>query len=322
MTLTNPDLNFKFKMLLASRTKEHLLSIIKEYNDYCTANDLKEKVLKGFSKKPYNTKEGVIDFLIERLSEEEKQGILNKIEETYLKDLVDRAQEYIEKKAEREKIDTITLRDEEIYIKFKGWQWETEIDINLTPDKSIKNYHCSCTTGSMEGFCVHLMTGILILTKEKKFNQDTFLFKIPDSSLKQVQKLKIDTKEYEDLDKQNADIVLGDDYFLSIKGNLVTMKWTGDYEGKKTVNIAEEKKPISLEEWLARKVVEKILAPLRDHPHPREINKDKFGVVPIILQDEKLVDKLLKKFLAINESDNAELPTTKEDLEKFLKAKL
>ncbi|HUX99314.1 MAG TPA: hypothetical protein VMV49_07135 [Candidatus Deferrimicrobium sp.] len=322
MTLTNPDLNFKLKMLLASRTREHLLNIIKEYNDYCITNDLKDRVLKGFSKKPYNTKEGLLDFLLERISDEEKQGIFNKIEDSYIQDLIKSAQEYLEKRAAREKIEIITMREDGIYIKFKGWQWETEIDIKLGPDKSLTSYHCSCSVGNMDGFCVHLMTGLLILLKEKKFNQTSFLFKIPESSLNTIQKLEIDTKEYEDLDEHSADIILGDDYFLSIKGNLVTMKWTGDYEGKKSVDISEEKNPISIEEWVAKKVVEKILAPLRDHPYPREINKDTFGVVSIILQDEKLVNKLLKKFLDVNESVNAELPTTKEDLESFLKAKL
>jgi hypothetical protein len=171
----------------------------------------------------------------------------------------------------------------------------------------------------MEGFCPHFFTGILILIKRNQFNQDSFLFKIPESSSQAIEKLKVNLEKFQDLDTASADIVLGDDYFISVKGNLVTLKWGGDRAGKTTKDVTKEKKPVPVEEWVAKKVVDKILAPLRDHPDPREIFKDNFGVIPIILEDEKLTNKLLKKFTKINEERSTNLPETEVELEKFLK---
>ena len=323
MSLEKPTIDFKLKALLASKTKEHLLKIINDYNEYCKANDLKDSMLKGYSKKPYNTKEGLINFLLENLSNEEKEGILSKIGTSYLEDLFKQAEEYIHGVAEREKIESIKLLDNGLKLKFKGWQWETETSLELSASRTLKNYNCTCRTGSMEGFCPHLFTGILILIKEQKFNPNTFIFEIPKSSLKQIQQLKIDIKKFEELELTNADIVLGDDYLISVNGNLVTMQWAGERAGKTTKDvIKEEKKPVSVKEWVAKKVVDKILAPLRDNPLPREIFKDKYGVIPVILENEKLVDKLLKKFIEKNEENDRKLPTNKEELEKFLKSKL
>ena len=231
MSLENPDINFKLKMLIASKTKEDLMKIIHNYNDYCKQNDLPERVLKGYSKKPYNTKEGLIDFLIERLADEEKQGIMEKIEEPYLQDLFKVAQEYIGNQIEREKIETVKLMENSIHIDFKGWQWESKIDVELASDGAITYYNCTCKTGKIEGFCPHLAIAILILIKEKKINLDKFLFKIPRDSLKQIQEMKAEIKKLADVDIETADIILGDDYLISINGNIVKMKWGGDMQG-------------------------------------------------------------------------------------------
>ena len=100
------------------------------------------------------------------------------------------------------------------------------------------------------------------------------------------------------------------------------MKWGGDRAGKTIKDVTKEKKPISVELWVAKKVVDKIIAPLKDHPHPREVYKDKFGVIPIILENGKLVEKLLKKFETKNKNENTNLPTTEEELKEFLTANL
>ncbi|NVM52860.1 MAG: hypothetical protein HWN66_04090 [Candidatus Helarchaeota archaeon] len=322
MSLEKPNINFKLKALLASKTKEDLLKIIKNYNEYCKANDLQENMLKGYSKKPYNTKEGLIDFLNERLSDEEKEGIINKIEKSYLEDLFKLAEGYVKDKNDREKLETIDFLKNGLKLKFKGWQWENEIEIELAADGTLTNYTCTCRTGKMDGFCPHLFTGILILVKERKYNPDKFVFKFPESSLKLIQQLKVDIKKFESIDSQSADIVLGDDYFISVNGDLVTMKWGGDRAGKTTKDITKEKKPIAVELWVAKKVVDKILAPLRAHPQPREVFKDDFGVIPIILENENLVEKLLKKFIAKNEEADTNLPSTQEELEQFLTANI
>ncbi|MFX1297040.1 MAG: hypothetical protein ACFFD2_19585 [Promethearchaeota archaeon] len=318
MSLINPGINFKLKILLVSKTKDHLLKIIKDYNEYCRVNNLTENMLKGYSKKPYNTKEGLVDFLLERLSDEEKEGILKKIEKSYLEELFDLAKKYIKDENDREKIESIKISKTGVDLKFKGWQWENETTIEISADGTLINYNCTCRIGQMEGFCPHIITGILTLIKQNKFNQETFIFKIPKTSLNAIHRLKVNFKDFEDLEKSNADIVLGNDYFISIDGNLVTLKWGGDRAGKTIKNIAAEKKPIPVEIWLAKKVVDKILAPLRDHTNPREILKDEFGVIPIILKNEKLVNKLLKKFVEKNETEHTNLPSTKEELKKFL----
>ena len=322
MSLSNQTIDFKLKALLASKTKEHLLQIIKDYNEYCKANDLKENILRGYSKKPYNTKEGLIDFLLERLSDEEKGGILQKIENTYLEDLFKAAQAYFQDENQREKLQTITPLKNGLNLKFKGWQWENEITLELSSNDSLANYDCTCRTGRMEGFCPHLSTGILALLKEGKFDQETFPFEIPASVLKEIQQLEVERKLFEDVDVEKADIVLGDDYLISVDGSLVTMKWGGSRAGKTTKDVTMEKKPISVELWVAKKVVEKIIAPLKDHIQPREVFKDDFGVVPVILENEKLVKKLITKFDIKNKENDTNLPITEEGLEKFLKKHL
>jgi hypothetical protein len=322
MSLSNPNTNFKLKVLLTSKTREHILQIIKDYNDYCEANDLKDNMLKGYSKKPYNTKEGLIDFLLEHLSEEEMEGILKKIEQSYLEELFNEAQAYIKKENAREKLDSLNFSDNELKLEFKGWQWESKTSLTLSKDETLSSYDCSCKTGQMNGFCPHLFTGLLILIKQKKFNQTTFPFIIPETSLNQIAQLEVELSEFEALDKTSADIILGDDYFISVNGNLVTLKWGGERPGKTVKDVTEEGKGTSVALWVAKKVVDKILAPLKGSSSPREIYRDKFGVIPVILENEKLVTKLLNKFQETNERENTNLPSTKEDLENFLKSKI
>jgi len=322
MSLSNPNTNFKFKALLGSKTREHILQIIKDYNDYCEANDLKDSMLKGYSKKPYNTKEGLIDFLLEHLSEEEMEGIVKKIESSYLEELFNQAQAYIKKESDREKLDSLKSSDNELKLEFKGWQWETQTSLNFSKDGTLLSYDCSCKTGQMNGFCPHLFTGLLVLLKQQKFNPTTFPFEIPESSINQIAQLEVDLGEFQGLDQTTADIILGDDYFISINGNVVTLKWGGERPGTTIKDVTEETKGTSVDQWVAKKVVEKILAPLKGRPSPREIYKDKFGVIPIILENEKLVTKILKKFQETNELAKSNLPTTQEELEQFLKSKL
>jgi hypothetical protein len=174
----------------------------------------------------------------------------------------------------------------------------------------------------MNGFCPHLFTGLLILIKQKKFNQTTFPFTIPVTSLNQIAQLEVELSEYEALDKTSADIILGDDYFISVNGSLVTLKWGGERPGKTVKDVAEEGKGTSVALWVAKKVVDKILAPLKGGPSPREIYRDKFGVIPVILENEKLVTKLLNKFQETNERTKSNLPTTKEELQQFFASKL
>jgi hypothetical protein len=318
MSFGNPSTGAKLKALLASKTKENILKIIKNYNQYCQENGRPEDRLRGYSKAPYNTKEGLIEFLLERLADEEKAGILAKIEAPYLEELFHAAQEYIDGTVQREKLNTLTFTGNGIKLKFKGWQWENETEIELGPDKRLKSAFCSCRTGKIDGFCPHLATGFLALIKEHKIDLASFVFRIPNSSLQTIEDLKVDFNEFADVDKVNADIVLGDDYFISVRGNLVTLKWGGERAGKTTKDVTKEKKPLPVEQWVAKKVVDKILAPLRDHPSPRPIEKDTFGVVPIILENEKLTKKLLNKFKKKNEIEGTNLPSSEESLEKFL----
>lgn len=322
MSLSNPNINFKLKALLSSKTREHILEIIKNYNDYCAANNLKENMLKGYSKQPYNTKEGLIDFLLEHLAEEEMEGIVKKIEQGYLEELFTEAQAYIKKESEREKLESIKFPGNELKMKFKGWQWETETSLTFSKDGTLFSYDCSCKTGQMNGFCPHLFTGLLIGLKQEKFKPETFPFKLPTSSLNQIAQLQVDLGEFEGLDQTSADIVLGDDYFISVNGNAVTLKWGGERPGTSTKDVVIEEGASSVEDWLAKKVVDKILAPLKGSPNPREVRRDKFGIIPIILQNEKLVTKLLKKFGDTNDELHANLPTTEEELGQYLKSKL
>lgn len=322
MSLKKPDNNFKLKFLMASRTREQLLQIIQNYNDYCKQEGLNERMLKGYSKKPYNTKEGLIDFIIERLSDEEKVGILSNIEGSYIRDLFNLAEAYIENTNDREKLETVSVEKNTIKLKFKGWQWENEIEIEVSANGILEMYNCSCRIGQMDGFCPHLATGILFLMKENKFNPDKFLVHISQDTLNYIKKIKVEIKKYEDLEVKNADIVLGDDYLISVNGNLVTLQWGGSRPGKSTKDVTEESKSDPVDLWVAKKVVDKILAPLRDHPVPREIMKDNYRVVQKILENDKLTKKLIEKFKKINIEEGTHLPENEKELEQFLKQHL
>lgn len=308
----------KFKALLASQTKEQLLAVIKRYNEYCKENDRKEDQLTGYSKKPYNTKDGLIDFLLERLAIEEKEGIIKNVERPYLIELFEKAKQYFNGEAPTEKLETVSFKNTLMKLKFKGWQWENETEIDLSETGEVQSSICSCKIGQMEGFCPHLATGLAILINQYKLNLEAFPFKIPSEVVLTFEALYIDLKVYEDVDKTTADIVLGDDYFISVEGSLVTMKWEGERAGKSMKDISEEAKPIDPKAWVAKKVVDKLIGPLKHHQHPREIFKDDYGVVPEILANEKLVEKLIKKFSQKNEESGTNLPITKKDLAQFL----
>jgi hypothetical protein len=315
MSLEHPDLDWKLRVLMASKTKEHITTIIKNWNEYCKANDLKESMIRGYSK---FKKDELIDFILSSLADEEKQNILANIQESYIDELFKIAKDYIEGNAEREKLQTIKPLKNGLKLEFKGWQWENETVIELSKDNTMTYYNCSCRTGQMGGFCPHLFTGILTLINDEKFNLERFPFAIPAASLELIEALKINKKEFKDVDMESANIVLGDDYFISVDGNLVTLKWKGERAGKTTKDVTEEKKPVPVATWVARKVVDKILAPLRHHPSPREIFKDTYGIVKVILDDEKLVKKLLSKFEKLNDEEDTSLPTDEGALKEFL----
>ncbi|MHA1264893.1 MAG: hypothetical protein ACTSRS_06615 [Candidatus Helarchaeota archaeon] len=374
MSLENPTIDFKLKVLLASRTKNELLQEIKEYNKKCDQIGEKERKLRGYTKPPYNSKEGVIEFLLERLSEEEKQAILDKHEEEYIQDLINLAAEYFKGSNPRESLQKIEFKDNSLKIVFKGWQWENETDLTVREDGTLENYECTCRTGKIEGFCPHIFVGILFLKKKQKFNPKKFLFSIPPETFQSVEQFIEWEEEGENITKQltkeNADIVLGDDYFIKVKGDVVRMRWGGERAGEATKDLAKEnqeiekynqniraenakiteenkriekrnreivegkrtgkkekkkrlkkeKSLISTEKWVANKVIDKILATLKDKKHPRlrEVYKDDYGVVPLILKTPDLKGKLLGKIIKINQELGTKFPNTEEELEKFL----
>ncbi|MHA1729346.1 MAG: hypothetical protein ACTSWY_11520 [Promethearchaeota archaeon] len=120
---------------------------------------------------------------------------------------------------------------------------------------------------------------------------------------------------------KNDEIRFLNDYSIKINSNnnLVNLEWGGDYPGRKSVDVSQEED--DLETWVTKKVVEKLLSPIKirkKEGSPRIIVLDEYGVISKIMSRPKLIAKIIKKFQAVDEN----LPSDEKSLEKFLKENL
>jgi len=181
---------------------------------------------------------------------------------------------------------------------------------------------CNCKLGEYGGICVHLVGIIALLYLKKKLTLDQVPFLIEESWLAPV--LAMQDEIMSNLaDPSEADIDLNE-YWIFIRGEKITSKWTGDYAGIKTVDIgglnANTKTPTSVEEWVVTKVVDKQLEHLRNTGKVREIITDKFGVIDKILTNNKQLKRLQTAFKRAAEKFGHEsYPQTPEEIRKALR---
>ena len=141
--------------------REYLMYLFQSLNMEDLKQVCREHGIRGYSgmRRDY-----LIRFTLDSLSEEERRMVISTLEMKLIDGGIDTAIRKIEHK-EREFIEAITVKNEkfnEIEFKFKGFNWETESYISITP-KTINNPErdCDCRIGSNMGFCSHFWVGVI-----------------------------------------------------------------------------------------------------------------------------------------------------------------
>ncbi|MHA1143626.1 MAG: hypothetical protein ACTSRW_02745 [Candidatus Helarchaeota archaeon] len=301
----------QFQRLLKSMSGARLKQLIKDYNDECIREGRKEDKMKGYSKLK---KDELVDFISSFLSEDEKEKLYEKLAPEFAKDLIQAAISLMLGEDKREKvIKTKKIEPKGYQIEIKGFQWDNEASIQVE-DEAIES-ECTCRIGENEGICRHQIVLFLILHEKGEIKLDQFPFKVKESWL---DKLKKDSQKIlsQLRPEEDADIIFDDNYKIFINGDFVTLQWEGEYAGKTTKDIAQEKD--DLETWIAKKVTDLILKPLKRRGRPRFFIRDGFDSISKIMDREKLVTKILKKFQAVD----ADLPGDPGTLEQYLRSQL
>ena len=315
------EIDDKLKLLIGSRPRSYLNEVIKKFNDYCIANDLKERKLKGYSKK---NKAELLEFLLSNLSEEEKQNIFLKKEDEFIRDLIISGQAILTGEDTANKLSKYEKEGMQHNFKFKGFTWETKTGLEIGKKRDYKDHYCSCKIAEGGGYCNHLFAALIKLTSDNSLDLNTFPIKISKENQDLIfQAAKPKEMEY----SEDSDIILSPDYELKVDGTKVSMKWGGQYAGTSTKDLSKEgekkaksKSKVDVELWIAKKVVDKIIDPLkRGAKSPRTIIKDNINIISRIISEEKLVKKIIDTFNVHRKLLEKTLPATREELEEFLR---
>lgn len=302
----------KFEVLLCSLNNDDLKLMINDYNTRCVKEGRKEDKMRGYSAL---SKTKLIDFIITFLSEKEEENLYKIFEPKFMKELISDTLGLLGGKDKREHIEKVEKFDGDngFRLKIKGFQWEEECKVQVKEGELIRS--CTCRIGRLDGICRHEMAGFIMLYGRKKIELKSFPLDLEESWLQPVKKQK-DLISSQTKSEDEADIVFADKYKIFVDGPFVTMKWGGPYAGKKTVNTEELGEDV--ESWVANKVVNKMLKPLKistKEGTPSLIEFDSYGIIDKILDNEILVKKILKKFKAVS----PDLPTDLEGLETYLR---
>ena len=303
----------KFKLLLYSLPVSRIKEIITEYNENCIATGEKENKLRGYSKL---TKSELIDFFYPVLSDDEKKQYYEKIEPKFMKNLISQALALLLGEDKRETITDVDKNSEKIgyKLKIKGFAWDVETSV-IIEDKEL-NYNCDCRIGKF-GFCKHQMAACLMLLYENRLELKNFPMDFTNPMLEEIKgKLSMITNKKRADDE--ADIIFRDKYKIFVSGEIITTKWEGEYQGSKTIDASSEG---GAENWLAKKVVDKMIKPMKIKAKtgkPTLLVKDSYSIISKIMARPKLVARILKKFLAVDPS----LPADEKSLYAFLRSEL
>ncbi|MFX1236240.1 MAG: toll/interleukin-1 receptor domain-containing protein, partial [Promethearchaeota archaeon] len=200
-----------------------------------------------------------------------------------------------------------------VWFKSKYGINETTIDLSMSDPKRI----CDCRMSKLGGFCIHQLAIYLMLINKRTCTISDIPFKVDEDWFESIKK-RLDLRAAQSLFKEDPAIMLSNGYQVFINGNLVSYKWTGDYAGKKTVELPQE----DLELHIAKKIVDIILKPINTKTRegtPEKIIFDSINIIEKITTNPKLVDKILKKFEIF---EDPELPKNELDLQAFLKSNL
>lgn len=137
------------------------------------ADDLKQLCrdfeIKGFSK---FKKSELVEFILDSLAEEELKDLLEQKEGDIISSEINTAIRKINGE-DRESITEIKVvndKNHEIELKFKGFNWDSESYLSITP-KNINDPErdCDCRVGSNMGFCNHFWVGFIYSLKKNYF---------------------------------------------------------------------------------------------------------------------------------------------------------
>ncbi len=270
-----------FEVFFQSMTVKDLKEIIKEY-----------KTVKGLAK---YRKADLIEAFINLFTEEEQEAAYKKWMPKKIQENIDRSINFLTTWRNTEfHLD----EEEDVYSVEISWPGGEQDRCTVTLNEGNVEYECSCRLGEKGGICVHLIGIVVLLYIKDKIDIENFPFLIEEPWLDNILSLK-DEILNNTADTDDADIDL-DDYWLFIRGDKITAKWSGDYAGIKTVDINEindtAKKPTTIEEWVVKKVVDKQLEYLRRNGRVRDIVTDKFGVIEKILKNPKQFKRLQGAF--------------------------
>jgi hypothetical protein len=145
------------KYLLQSLNLDELKQICRDFG------------IKGYSK---FKKSEMVDFILDSFAEEELKDFLDQNEENIISSEIDTAINKINGD-DRESIVNIKVvndRNNEIELKFKGFNWTSESYLSITP-KNINDPErdCDCRVGSNMGFCNHFWIGFIYSLKKDYF---------------------------------------------------------------------------------------------------------------------------------------------------------
>lgn len=183
--------------------------------------------IKGFSGL---TKEKLIEFILDSLSEEEIREFLNQNELKILSEEIELALKKIngQDKESIKAIKVVNPKKHEVEIQFKGWSWETSTFLSITPE-NIDNpdRDCDCKIGSNLGFCAHFFTAFIFSLKQNYFNLSEWtLTKLPDDFETKIKPIIISVSGM--IEKNKKDIEEGMEGIAEEK------------EGAKTISLIDE----------------------------------------------------------------------------------
>lgn len=160
-----------------------------------------KKICRGFNIKGFSRykKSELIEFILDSLSEEELEEVINQKELDIISNEMNLALKKINGE-DRESIVDIKIvnpENHEVELSFKGFNWEVESYLSIT-SKNIKDPErdCDCRVGANMGLCSHFWVGFILSLKEGYFKLNEWtLSKLPDNFEEKIKSVKISTSD-------------------------------------------------------------------------------------------------------------------------------
>ncbi|MHA1268385.1 MAG: hypothetical protein ACTSPY_01240 [Candidatus Helarchaeota archaeon] len=198
MSLIDLDIDSKLKILFNSKPTEYIKKFIRDYNEECKKKEQKDLMIKRYSQL---NKYKLVEYVVNSLSEEYKLNLLKSIQKDYIKsqflaglDLI-KGEKLPEKLIKAEPIEGLEIGYKFV---FKGFSWETNIDILFTDDNKIEDFRCDCRIAQNGGLCQHFFAGLIYLIKDNKLDPNSLglFFSLDKEDIKNIKKLEnIDLSE-------------------------------------------------------------------------------------------------------------------------------